>query len=83
MNPSDELRMIAARLPYSTVDMLSLCQQLNRIAESIQVQPKSYPGYWESRDCEVVESTTEQIVLIAKNKYEASNICELHNRYYV
>lgn len=82
MNPADELRMIAERLPYEDMELYELCATLKRIADAIKPQRREYPGHWEAQDCYVVHSATEQVILIAKNKYEASNMCELHNRYY-
>lgn len=82
MNPADKLRMIATQLPYKPVNLEELSTQLLSIADALGSQCREYPGHWESVDCNVVHSATEQIILIAKNKYEASNLCELHNRYY-
>lgn len=82
MTPSDELRMIAAQLPYRQVNIQELCDQLNRIADKVTPKRRAYPGHWEAIDTYVVDSATETLILIAKNKYEASNLCELHNRYY-
>lgn len=82
MNPIDELREIAERLPYDDVELYELCNKLNRIADALKPQRREYPGHWEAQDCYVIHSATEQVILVAKNKYEASNMCELHNRYY-
>lgn len=82
MNPIDELRMIATQLPYKPVTTEELSAQLLRIADAMKPQRREYPGHWEAQDRYVIHSATERVILIAKNKYEASNMCELHNRYY-
>ena len=82
MNPTDELRMIATQLPYKPMTPDELSAQLLRIADALKPQRREYPGHWEAKDSYVVHSATERVILIAKNKYEASNMCELHNRYY-
>lgn len=82
MNPIDELRMIAERLPYEDMELYELCAKLKQIADALKPQRREYPGHWEAQDCYVIHSATERVILIAKNKYEASNMCELHNRYY-
>lgn len=82
MNPADELRMIATQLPYKPVTMEELSAQLLRIADALKPQKKEYPGPWEAQDKYIVHSATEQVIMIAKNKYEARNMCELHNLYY-
>lgn len=82
MNPADELMDIAERLPFEDMELYELCDKLKQIAEKVKPKRREYPGYWEAQDRYVVHSATEQVIMIAKSKYEASNMCELHNRYY-
>lgn len=82
MNPADELRMIADKLLYEDIELYELCNKLKSIADAITPKRKEYPGPWEAQDKYIVHSATEQLIMIAKNKYEARNMCELHNLYY-